>query len=318
MIKNIYDKWRELESKLPKDGINVFEYYLSKKSNNKMYFGIDSKRVKKLFIEFNADEIENYIPPEILGMKISIIKASYIDLTKTYISIENESDNDEIFLAFTATLVDKIYDSSSSIKTIENFENTIKYYKAFFSNPNKSLSDSEEQGLCSELLFLKDLIKANGQESVLHWLGPNKNKRDFVFDKKSFEIKSTLNQTETSITISNENQLDNTNVEKLYLVVYTLEKDPNGDVNVMTCLNNILDLLTDIQYNKVFISKLLQMNVDVNLYKIKNSYTFQNIKKYIISNDFPCLNKRNIPSIVFNVKYKINLNSLESFIVDEV
>ena len=318
MIKNIYDKWLELESKIPLEGNNVFEYYLSKKANNKMYFGIDSKKTKKIYIEFDIEAIQNYKLPEILGMKISRIKAAYIDPKKAYISIENESDTDEVFLAFTATLVDKIHDSKSNSKTIDSLEITIKYYKDFFSNPNKSLSDSEEQGLCGELMYLKDLIETQGQECVLHWLGPNKNKRDFVFENKSIEVKSTLNQTETSITISNENQLDNSNTEELFLIVYVLEKDPNGNINVTSCANSIIELLTDVQCNKVFISKLLQMNVDVNTYKHKNSYTVQKIKKYKVSDDFPCLSKKNIPSIIFNVKYKINLNSLDSFLVDEV
>ena len=318
MIKNIYEKWQELESKIPLDGNNVFEYYLSKKANNKMYFGIDSKKTKKIYIEFDIEAIQNYKLPEILGMKISRIKATYIDPKKAYISIENESDTDEVFLAFTATLVDKLYESKSAAKTIEFLENTIKYYKDFFSNPNKNLSDSEEQGLCGELILLKELIESQGQESVLHWLGPNKNKRDFVFDNKAIEVKSTLNQTETSITISNENQLDNSNTSKLYLVVYVLEKDPNGKINVINCANSVLELLSDVQCNKVFISKLLQMNVNINTYKCNNSYTIQKVKKYLISDDFPCLSKKNIPSIIFNVKYKINLNSLDSFVVDEV
>ena len=42
------------------------------------------------------------------------------------------------------------------------------------------------------------------------------------------------------------------------------------------------------------------------------------LTEYLISDDFPCLNKKNIPSVIFNVKYKINLNSLDSFLVNEV
>ena len=318
MTKTIYEKWEELESKVPSSGNNVYEYYLSKKANNKLYFGIDSNKNKKIYIEFDIAAIQNYNLPEILGMKITKIKAPYIDANKRYIAIENDSDSEEVFLAFTATLVDKIFDSKSNSKTIESFEATIKYYKDFFSNPNKSLSDSEEQGLCGELLYLKTLIENSGQENVLYWLGPNKNKRDFVFEKNAVEVKSTLNQTETSITISNENQLDNKNLDELLLVVYIMEKNPNGSINVINCANEVLSLLTDVQYNKIFISKLLQMNVNINDYKNRNSYTCQQIKKYKITDDFPCLRKSNIPSVIFNVKYKLNLNSLGSFLVDEV
>lgn len=317
MIKSIYEKWEEIEGKIPDSGNFVSEYFLSKNAHNKLYFGITEEKNKKLYIEFNPSVIDNYKLPEISGLKIKRAKAKFIDPNKAYIVVENDKDGDEVFLAFTSTLADYISDSKSDVKTIESFESTIKYYKDFFSNPNKSLSDIEEQGLCGELLYLKRLIEKNGQECVNNWLGPNKNKRDFVFDDKAVEVKSTLNQIETSITISNENQLDPSGLNELVLSVYVLEKNPNGDINVTACANSILFLLTDVQYIKIFKSKLMQLNVDVNLYKNRNSYTYQKNKNYLINDEFPSLKKSNIPSVVFSVNYKINLNSLDAFLIEE-
>lgn len=318
MIKSIYEKWEDIESKIPESGNCVSEYFLPKTANNKLYFGIAEDKTKKLYLEFNPSVIDNYKLPEITGLKIKRAKAKYIDPNKSYIVVENDNDSDEVFLAFTSTLVDNISDTKNDSKTIEEFEATIMYYKEFFSNPNKSLSDMEEQGLCGELLFLKNLIETEGEHIVNNWLGPNKNKRDFVFEKKAVEVKSTLNQTETSITISNENQLDPKGLDELKLAVFIFEKDPNGNLNVTNCANQVLELLTDVQYIKVFKAKLLQMNVDVTIYKNRNSYTCQNSKIYIIDDDFPSLKKSNIPSVVFSVNYKINLNSLDKFLVKGV
>lgn len=318
MIKSIYEKWEEIENNCSdSNGGTVYAYYLSKMAHNKLYFGISDIKTKKVFIEFETKVIENYKLPEILGLKIKRAKATFIDENKAYIVVENEKESDEVFLAFISTLVDNIYNSKSDSQTIEQFEKTIKYYKEFFSNPNKSLSNNEEQGLCGELLYLRDLIINNGENCVNNWLGPNKNKRDFVFDKKAVEVKSTLNQTETSITISNENQLDSKGLEQLSLAVYILEKDPNGILNVTSCANEILKILTNVQYIKVFKSKLLQLGIDINQYKNRNSYTCQSIKIYNIDENFPCLRKNNIPSVVFNVSYKINLNSLDKYLLKE-
>lgn len=317
MIKSIYEKWEEIEGKIPDSRNFVSEYFLSKFSNNKLYFGITEDRIKKIYIEFEPSVIENYKIPEITGLKIKKTKEKIIDSNKAYIVVENDKDSDEVFLAFTSTLADNISNSKTDVKTIEKFEATIKYYKDFFSNPNKSLSDMEEQGLCGELLYLKRLIEKNGQDSVNNWLGPNKNKRDFVFENKAVEVKSTLNQIETSVTISNENQLDPSGVNELILSVFILEKNPNGDINVTTCANDVLSLLTDVQYIKIFKSKLLQLNVDINLYNNRNSYTCQNNKNYLINDKFPSLKKSNIPSVVFSVNYKINLNSLDEFLIEE-
>lgn len=318
MIKSIYTKWEEISANIPEAGkMNVSEYFLSKKSNNKMYFGIDSDKNKKVYVEFDKDALNNYVCPEIVGMKIARAKASYIDSNKVYLTVLNESETEEVFLAFTSTLADNILDSKSNAKTINEFEKTLKFYKDYFSNPNKSLSDSEEQGLCGELLYLKELIETKGEDSVIYWLGPNKNKRDFVFEKSAVEVKSTLNQTETSITISNENQLDPSKLDELKLVVYIFEKDPNGKIDVISCANSIYHSISDVQYCKAFIAKMIQLGVNLNEYKIRNKYTCQDKKFYIIDQDFPSIRKSNIPSVVFNVKYKINLNSLDKYLEKE-
>ena len=315
MIKSIYTKWEELEENLIPNNVNVVEYYLSNKPNNRLYLGIDgTDNDKKIYIEFDSIALENYKIPHITGLKITRVKAPYIDDTKSYICVSNSSDTEEVFLAFSATLVENLKDSKSNSSTIEKIEDTIKFYKDYFSNNLKSLSDSEEQGLCAELMFLKELIENEGQLVVNNWLGPQKNKRDFVFENKAIEIKSTLNQLETSITISNENQLDCFNVDELKLVVYILEKNPIGTINVTNCINLVDSLLTDVEMNKVFKAKIISMGINVKEYANKNNYTCESIKNYLIDESFPCLSKHNIPNVCFSVKYKINLNSLDKYL----
>lgn len=318
MIKSVYTKWEEMSNNIPEQNkMNISEYFLSKNSNNKMYFGMDYTKNKKVYIEFDKGTLNNYECPEIVGMKIVITSAPYIDPSKIYLTVLSEGNMDEVFFAFTSTLADNITDSMSNMSTIEKFENTLKFYKDYFSNLNNSLSNMEEQGLCGELLYLEELIRKDGEKSVLYWLGPNKNKRDFVFENRACEVKSTLNQIETTITVSNENQLDPGNLEELKLVVYTLEKDPNGNVDVVTCVKKILNLLNDIQYNKVFISKIIQIGINFHTYKVKNKYTIQSKKIYHVNEEFPSLKKSNIPNVIYDVKYKINLNSLNEFLLKE-
>ena len=67
----------------------------------------------------------------------------------------------------------------------------------FTNKQNKSEQDIDE---------LKNNIVKYGEKTLLNWQGPNKNKRDFVFDKTAVEIKSTGSQIDPNILISNENR----------------------------------------------------------------------------------------------------------------
>ena len=96
-----------------------------------------------------------------------------------------------------------------------------------------------------------------------------------------------------------------------------LEKNPNGNIDVVTCANEVLSLLNNVQYNKIFVCKLLQCGVNIKNYSSNNKYTCIYKREYIIDNDFPCLKKTNIPNVVFDVKYKINLNTLDKYLKKE-
>lgn len=319
MIKSIYTKWEEVELEKPSatEETKISQYYAGKDIHNRIYFGVDWHENKKIYIEFDKEALSDYDLPNIKGMKIYKAACESIDKNKEYLIIINESESDEVFLAFASTLIDKIKDAKTDYKTLSYLEETIKFYKEYFANSNKQLSDSEEQGLCGELIVLKDLITKNNEEYVKFWLGPDKNKRDFVFENSALEVKTILNQEETSITISNENQLDKGKLNELLLYVCIFEQNPNGKINVINCYNDILSILSKPNIIKEFKSKIITMGIDASIYKPKQTYTLENIKKYQITDDFPCLTKKNIPPVVFNVKYKINLNSLDKYLLKE-
>lgn len=318
MFKNTYSKWEELEKEVVKEGRNsVAEIYLSQKSHNRLYFGVDNKQIKHIYIEFNIDVLDSYNAPDLVGMKISKGKVAYIDRDKKFLIISNGMDTDDIFQAFASSLAEGIKNSPGDKETIEKLEETIKKYKNYFANCAEPLSDIQEQGLCGELLYLDEMVKTFGQGVVNNWLGPDKNKRDFVFDNFAAEIKTTLNQSETIIIVSNENQLDNSNTEKLILVVYTLEKNPNGKVNVEALIKSVSENLTDIELYKIFVGKLIKAGVDPKTYKARNSYTVQSIKKFNVNNEFPCITKKNLPGAIYNVEYKLNLSTLRKYLIED-
>ena len=318
MIKTVYEKWLEIEkSEKGVDEIFVSHFYLSKKTKTNLYLGVENGK-KIAYLEFSIESLSNYNSPSLLGMEINAVDAPFIDPTKKYILIKNISNSIEIFYAFISSLCDELIDTTSYLEAFQALGNVIKEYKDYFSDSNKALSLKEEQGLCAELLEFKKVINIYGEEAVLNWQGPNKNKRDFVFEKKAVEIKSTTSQINTSILISNENQLDQTfpeKLDKLYLKVYVMETVESG-INVISCINNVLDVINDVSLKNIFLSYLLKLKVDMN-YKPKYNFSIQKENYYIVDDKFPKITKNSISPNIYDVKYRLNIETIEDFIVSE-
>ena len=149
MLKTVYEKWEELKKE--KDS-KIKQFFIGEKSNAKIYFCISSNRNLGIFIEFEKGILSNLDIPALSGMKIDVREAPNIDNSKEYIYIENLNQDEEIFEALSSSFSDELYECKTYIDLYNGLINTIKKYKDYFSNPNKSLSKQEEQGLCAELL----------------------------------------------------------------------------------------------------------------------------------------------------------------------
>lgn len=310
VINDIYSKWKSLITN--NDGkLSISAFYVSKECPSKMYFGYDGKK-KYVYLGFEPSALASFKCPKAKGLDISLLDVPQIAARTKFVCITNIDGNDEVFLAFCSTLHDGLREAKSFFDVIETIEKTIKYYKSYFSNPKKPLTDEEEQGLYCELAYLEKLIKRDGQNVIKHWEGPSKNKRDFVFDDKSIEIKSTTSQISPAVRISNELQLDPTYPSdiKLFLKVFVLEKVEEGD-SLSKIAKRIETLLVDVEMRKNFIQKLLMDKVDLNLYEDTHCYSIQKENLYRVDESFPSINKTNIDDRIFKVEYYVSLIGLE-------
>ena len=319
MSKTIYDKWRELiDLKIEDSKIIISNFFLSLFTKTKLYLG-KSTEAQLIFLEFEKGVLNKVELPELKGLEICQSVEPTIDKTKEYIKIRNRTSNIELFVAFSSSLCDALVETGDYYSAFNALVLTIKEYRAFFSNMNVSLSLQEEQGLCAELLELSKLIDKKGEDVVQSWAGPSRNKRDFLFETKALEVKSTLGQLDSSILISNENQLTLSfpcNLSSLFLKVYILEKSKIG-VNVISCAQDVFAKLHNINNQNFFNINLLKMKVDLKSYKNKYFFSQQAVKQYRILDNFPKITKEMLPMGIFNVKYKIHLDSIKQFEITE-
>lgn len=316
MINDIYSKWKDLIAK--NDGnLSISAFYVSKQCPSKLYFGFDGEK-KYIYLEFDPASLASFKCPKARGLDIEVVDIPQINNSSRFVQITNVDNKDEVFLAFCSTLYDELRECSTYFDVAEVLFKTIRYYKAYFSNPNKPLTDEEEQGLYAELVFLDRLISAKGEEVIKNWEGPSKNKRDFVFEEKSIEIKSTTSQINPSIRISNELQLDSSYPENinLFLKVFVLEKVEEGD-SLSQIAKRISDNLVDVELKKLYIQKLLMNKVDYNIYQDTYYYSIQKERFYHVTDDFPSIRKSQLDDHVFKVEYYISLNDLDSYVCEE-
>lgn len=312
MSKSVYEKWEDIKQKYQQDKLQKITSFYMANSNTNVYFKYGNESVG-VYVEFPVGVLSFANFPKVNGMTINVVDEPKINPNKKYLLIQNESDNEEIFIAFTSSLVDSLLNANTIYETYEACKDVIKEYKDYFSNPYHQLTKGEEQGLCAELLTLIDLIKKKGESTIHNWLGPSKNKRDFIFENRALEIKSTTSQIKTSITISNENQLNPLipeNLENLFLKVYVFE-DANDGINVTKCIEDVNNLLVDAELKKEFKINLLKLKIDGNNYNAKYNFALQYTKCFLIDDSFPKITSEDLPKEISNITYKIDISGLD-------
>ena len=318
MLKTVYEKWEEVKNNSIRDKNYIAKYFLGSKSQANIYFGIADEKMC-IYLEFTKEVLADFNVPTLKGMVIKVASEPSIDPKRKYLIIKNESQNEEIFEAFSSSITDGLVNATSYFDVYETFKKVVKEYRDYFANPNKVLSKQEEQGLCAELLELSDLISLKGDSVINNWQGPAKNKRDFVFEETALEIKSTLSQEDTSVLISNENQLDSSypaNMKRLFLKVYIMEDSDSG-ISVNKCIEKVMQQITTISAKTVFLANLVKLNINPDSYKAKYQFSVQKESVYQISDGFPAITSRSLPHAIFDVSYRLILNDISEYLIEE-
>jgi hypothetical protein len=303
-----------------RDILNIDERYqdnryrteaLSFDWNNTVFLADNINGEKRVFIEFDKAEIMGYLPIQVNGLDIKVSENNQISNSMLYLCIAlADLQLEEAFLAFTSSIVLTIQKSTSNLETIKIIEEIIKRYTDFFSRKSTySLSEIQEQGLFAELFELSNLINIYGEKAIKSWEGPEKRRRDFIFNDFEIEVKSTMKLSDTVTTVTSIKQLEPFDMP-LYLHLHALEKSNTG-IQIIDIIDRIIEKISSIQYKKMFLGKLFLLGIDKDTYEPKQSYRVVSSTKYVVDDSFPRIKSENIPVEVFEIKYKIDLKSIK-------
>jgi hypothetical protein len=246
------------------------------------------------------------------------------DNTKVYLLILlKNTRHQDVFATLCEDLINGIAEINEEQKVIKVLLNRLEKWKSLFDKASsEGLSLEEQRGLYGELFFIRKMISSgdNCQNNIQSWIGPEGAIRDFQLADWAVEVKTTYGNNHQKIQISNERQLDTENINSLILFHLSLEvQQQNGET-----LNDIVDetiefLNIDVASQTQFRSKLFQagyFNHHRQLYE-NLGYQIRQENYYLVNNDFPRIEERDIRKGVGDVKYSIILSDHTDYLIPE-
>lgn len=220
-----------------------------------------------------------------------------------------------IFIVVMGDIVDKL-DLCDDLKKIINIiKILLTKWNNFFQNDKEVImSDNKQQGLYSELYILEKLLSIKGDSTIHCWTGCNAEIHDFYIDKDALEVKSSSIKGPDRVSISNENQLDDTGIlGKLFMIYVKVKKSTVDGESLQDIINRIVHKIGVTNKND-FIEKLFKVGY---IYQCPELYTFRfkimDESCYEIKDGFPRIIPQNLNKGIGSVEYILSLDACAQY-----
>jgi hypothetical protein len=256
------------------------------------------------------------IKPELVSDERDNSKAFLLVLLKN-------TQHQDVFAILCEDLINGIAGITQEDKVVKELLNRLEKWKSLFDKAAaEGLTPEEQRGLYGELYFLRKWITSSADYSkcIQSWVGTENAVRDFQFSDWALEVKTTHGNNHQKIQINSERQLDTANLNTLMLLHLSLEvQQRNGELLNTIVIELIEMLMTDIASQTQFKSKLLHagyFNHHQPLYE-NLGYQIRQENFYLINNEFPRIEERDVRKGVGDVKYSIILSEYTDYIISE-
>lgn len=229
----------------------------------------------------------------------------------------------DIFAVLCEDLIASVADIEQEKELIKVLAQRFEKWQHLFERIGQTgLSENAQKGLFGELWFLYSFLQKskNQQYAVRSWEGNIGFPQDFVYQNLwAVEVKTTTPNNEY-IAISNENQLDTTQYENLFLARICLQSSTKQGISLPELVKKLRDYLqSDMVAYTLFAQKLLNAGY-YDLHQVFYEtvlYEIDSIDFYHVTGAFPRLEAHLLPKGVSHVKYDITLSACVPFTVSE-
>lgn len=237
-----------------------------------------------------------------------------------------KQEYNEIFRLFCENLISKINHKTTTLSVLLAIKVHIRLWQKFMHEVSeKKLTEEEVKGLFGELYFLNaTLIPLLGpKKAILSWRGPGKKAQDFVFDKIAVEVKTSSGKGMNTVQISNEEQLNNSAFDYLFLYYIRVAETGSCSENLNNMVDTILKQLEEFPETKEIFERELMRCHYIPGSKINEEYepygfSVQRTCPFEVRDDFPCLTRvKYLKDWVSDVSYSIKISYMKPFLISE-
>lgn len=270
--------------------------------------------------KLSPEKLENL--PKWYGLSIEQEQLTILDIrTMWFLILKHTNDSDkDIFEAVIYNICEELLLLNDRENMLSALIKTLDKWKYFFTlYSREGLSPTEQQGLYGELWFLRELLDYSRlSHLVKNWTGIEKTTHDFQVGKNAVEIKTTVSKKPYSAKINNENQLDDTNLENLYLVFLALHPMLEGGETLPDIIDQIRrKIANDTETKLRFEEKLFFSGYLENQSHLYNTgYALRDVITFSVREGFPRILNTNVPNGIGDISYSIQISACEPFKVN--
>ena len=226
---------------------------------------------------------------------------------------------EDIFIWFSQDVVNRL-ESCSVESAVQVLQDALaEWEEAFMIQPDRGMSRQAQQGLFAEIFFLKEILLCeHPEEGLLGWHSQN-SVHDFQIGEAAWEVKS-FGGRRMEVRISSEDQLDYVGLETLVLAVVGLKVSEEAGASVTDIVGQLVRKVGNNREQLMHLKTGLAKYGYIDESSVIQKYLFtpRSVFEYAVTDGFPRITSRNIPSAVHDVKYTLSLGSLETHLIKPV
>lgn len=286
-----------------------------KKSN--IFIGINENKMPFFMVEIDANEPDNLLAlKETSGYMIRISNKH-----NRFKIIAKDKNSLDLFYLMIDNLITAVSNQDNVCNAIIQ---RLLLWEDFFSHTESGLINYKRRiGLIGELLFIEEELQKNNYDIINSWAGPLHEPKDFILNDTAIEIKTSIVSGNNRITISDENQLDDSGYSTLFLNVRLITQNQMNGRTIPEIIENIKFMIENNQSLLIeFSKKLLRSGyIEESQSNYKEKYELSNTSWYHVKDSenkqFPRIIPADLKKGIKFVKYKIELSELTNFLLDE-
>ncbi len=243
------------------------------------------------------------VGPEEILLALSLIDAAYKDM----------------FSLIVSDVIDHAAHIESESSCIQAFLDRIFRWQRFLEKHRPDVLGPEAQrGLYGELWFLREVALKGlpHEDAIRSWTGPEYDRHDFQFNTCCVEIKTTTSKQHQKLWIANERQLDDSNIQALYIVHLSLDTLQHLGETLPAIVNSIRESIRPSEFaNSLFEDKLFEVGYLAGHESVYSGvgYAKRDVNAFKVAEGFPRITEGDVPNGVGDISYSILVAECKHF-----